>query len=179
MFTDCNSFFVFLFITGLHYGEVSLHFVNSSFYLRIFVLACKLYDLPSQKAHQIHDFLSTVLEEFNRKLNEDTFVVSDNGPKMDCAFKDEAALVECSGHYINKTIEHAFESNETLCTGVQNLFTIVRDIIGCIRHSHKQSSLFVCIENYCKTRFSTAYIMLNSFLAVYNELPSILNNKQR
>ena len=179
MFIDYNSFSIFLFITGLHYGGVSLHFVDSNFYLRVFVLACKLYDLPNQKAHQIRDFLNIILEDFNLKLNEDTFVVSDNEPKMVCAFKDDATRVGCSAHYINKAIEHAFESNETLCADVQNLFTIVRDIINYIRQSHKQSSLSVCVKNYCKTRFSTVYIMLNSFLAVYNELPSILNNNQR
>ncbi|CAF3938354.1 unnamed protein product [Rotaria sp. Silwood1] len=48
-----------------------------------------------------------------------------------------------------------------------------------IRQSHKQSSLFVCVQNYCKTRFSTVYIMLNTFLMVYNELPSVLNSNQR
>ena len=179
MFTKYDLFFIFLFITGLHYGGVSLHFVNSNFYLYVFVLACKLYDLPNQKAHQIRDFLNTILEEFNLKLTEDTFVVSDNEPKMICAFKDDAIRVGCSAHYINKVIEHAFESDEALCVGVQNLFTIVRDIINYIRQSHKQSFLSVCIQNYCKTRFSTVYIMLNSFLAVYNELPSILNNNQR
>ncbi|CAF3813978.1 unnamed protein product [Rotaria sp. Silwood1] len=48
-----------------------------------------------------------------------------------------------------------------------------------IRQSHKQSSLFVCVQNYCKTRFSTVYVMLNTFLMVYNELPSVLNSNQR
>ena len=87
MFIYYNSFFIFLFIASLHYGGVSLHFVDSNFYLRVFVLDCKLYDLPNQKAHHTRDFLNTTLEEFNLKLNEDIFIVSDNEPKMVCASK--------------------------------------------------------------------------------------------
>ena len=61
----------------------------------------------------------------------------------------------------------------------KKLFFTVREIISYISQSHKQSALSVCIQNYCKTRFSTVYIMLNTFLMVYNELPSVLNNNQR
>ncbi len=171
--------FLVFFIIGLHYGGVSLHFVDNNYYLRLFVLACKLYDLPNQKAHNIRDFVNTTLEEFGLKINENIFVVSDNEPKMVCAFKEDTTRVGCSAHYINKVIEHAFELDDSLCAGVQKLFLIVRDIISYIRQSHKQSSLPVCVQNYCKTRFSTIYIMLNTFLMVYNELPSILNNNQR
>ncbi|CAF1262711.1 unnamed protein product [Rotaria sordida] len=165
--------------TGLHYCGISLHFTDDNYYLRIFILACKLYDLPNQKAHNIRDFVNTIVEEFGLKLNEDMFVVSDNEPKMACAFKDDTTRVGCSAHYINKILEHPFELDEPLCAGVQKLFLIVRDIISYISQSHKQSSLSVCIQNYCKTRFSTVYIMLNTFLMVYNELPSVLNNNQR
>ncbi|CAF3307556.1 unnamed protein product [Rotaria sp. Silwood2] len=165
--------------SSLHYGGISLHFVNSDFYLRIFILACKLYDLPNQKAYNIRDFVNTTLEEFSLKLNEEIFVVSDNEPKMVCVFKDDATRVGCSAHYINKALEHAFKLDESLCTGVQKLFLIVQDIISYIRQSHKQSSLSVCVQNYCKIRFSTVYIMLNTFLMIYNELTSVLNNNQR
>lgn len=119
------------------------------------------------------------MEEFGLKINEDIFVVSDNEPKMISAFKEDAMRVGCSAHYINKVIEHAFELDEALCAGVQSLFVVVRDIISHIRQSHKQTSLSVSVQNYCKTRFSSVYIMLNTFLMVYNELPSILNNNQR
>ncbi|CAF4193846.1 unnamed protein product [Rotaria sordida] len=168
-----------LILLCLHYCGISLHFTDDNYYLRIFILACKLYDLPNQKAHNIRDFVNTIVEEFGLKLNEDMFVVSDNEPKMACAFKDDTTRVGCSAHYINKILEHAFELDEPLCAGVQKLFLIVRDIISYISQSHKQSSLSVCIQNYCKTRFSTVYIMLNTFLMIYNELPSVLNNNQR
>jgi hypothetical protein len=178
MFHD-QKLFRALFITGLHYGGISLHFIDDIFYLRVFMLTCKLYDLPNQKACNIRDFVTTTVEEFGLKLNEYVFVVSNNEPKMVCAFKEGTTRVECSAHYINKVIEHAFELNESLCAGVKKLFIIVRDIISYIRQSHKQSSLSVCVQNYCKTRFSTIYLMLNTFLQVYNELPSLLNNNQR
>ena len=106
------------------------------------------------------------------------FVVSDNEPKMVCAFKDYTTRVGCSAHYINKVLEHAFELDESLCAGVQKLFFKVGEIISYISQSHKQSALSVCIQNYCKTRFSTVYIILNTFLMIYNELPSVLNNDQ-
>ena len=34
-------------ITGLHNCGISLHFVDDNYYLRVFVLAYKLYDLPN------------------------------------------------------------------------------------------------------------------------------------
>jgi len=138
-----------------------------------------LYDLPNQKSHNIRDFINTVVEEFGLNITEDNFVVSDNEPKMVCAFRNGTTRVGCSAHYINKIIEHAFELDDPLCAGVQKLFCIVRDIISYIRQSHKQTLLSVSVQNYCKTRFSTVYIMLNTFLMIYSELPSVLNNNQR
>ena len=174
-----QKLFCIFFVLGLHYGGVSVHFVDNNFQLRVFVLACKLYDLPNQKSYHIREFLNTILEEFDLKLNEDVIVVSDNEPKMVCAFKEDTIRVGCSAHYINKVIEHAFELDDALCAGVKMLFITVRDIISYIRQIHKQSSLSFAVQNYCKTRFSTVYIMLNSFVLVYNELPSILNNNQK
>ena len=170
---------LFFSVIGLHYGGVSLHFVDSKFHLKMFVLACKLYDLPNQKSQNIRDFINTIVEELSLKITEDIFVVSDNEPKMVCAFRNDATRVGCSAHYLNKVIEHAFELDKPLCVGVQKLFWIVRDIVSYIRQSHKQTSLSVCLQNYCKTRFSTVYIMLNTFLMTYNELPSVFNNNQR
>ncbi|CAF4772508.1 unnamed protein product, partial [Rotaria sp. Silwood2] len=98
---------------------------------------------------------------------------------MVCAFKEGTTRIGCNSHYINKVIQHAFELQDALCAGVQVLFTIVPDIITYIRQTHKQSSLSVYVQAYCKTRFSSVYIMFNSFLLVYNELPSVLNSDQR
>ena len=149
--------------TSLHYCGIRLHFVDDNYYVRMFVLACKLYNLPNQQAHNIRDFVNTVVEEFGLKVNEDMFVVWDNEPKMVCAFKDDTRRVGCSVHYINKVLEHAFELDESLCVGVQIIFFTVQEIISYISQSHKQSALSVCIQNDCKTRFSTIYIMLNTF----------------
>ncbi|CAM4887879.1 unnamed protein product [Rotaria socialis] len=166
-------------LTGLHYGGISLHFVDVGFNLQMFILACKLYDLPNQKAYNIRDFVNIVVEEFGLKINEDIFIVSDNEPKMVAAFRDGVIRIGCSAHYINKVIQHAFELEEPCCSGVQALFSLVRDIITYVRQIHKQSSLSICVQNYCKVRFSSVYIMLNTFVMVYNELPSILNTTQR
>ena len=154
-------------ITGLHYCGISLHFVDDNHYLRVFVLAYKLYDLPNQQAHNIRDFVNTVVEEFGLEVNEDMFVVSDNEPKMVYAFKDDTRRAGCSVHYINKVLQHAFQLDESLCAGVQKICFTVREIISSISQSHKQSALSVYIQNYCKTRFSAIYIMLNTFLMVY------------
>ena len=110
------------------------------------------------------------MEEFGLKVNEDMFVVSDNEPKMVRAFKDDTTRVGCSVHYINKVLEHAFKLDESLCAGVQKIYFTVREIISYISQSHAQSALSVCIQNYCKTRFSAIYIMLNTFLMINNEL---------
>ncbi|CAF1686842.1 unnamed protein product [Rotaria sp. Silwood1] len=124
--------------TGLHYGGVSLHFVDVNYKLRMFILACKLYDLPNQKAFNIREFVNKIVEDFGLIINEDIFIVSDNEPKMLSAFKEGVMRVGCSTYYINKVIQHAFELEESLCIDVQLLFSIVRDIISHIRQSHKQ-----------------------------------------
>ena len=108
-------------ITGLHYCGISLHFVDDNYYVRMFGLTCKLYNLPNQQAHNIRDFVNTVLEEFGHKVNEDMSLVSDNEPKMVCAFKDDTRRVGCSVHYINKVLEHGFEFDESFCAGVQKI----------------------------------------------------------
>ncbi|CAF1554045.1 unnamed protein product [Rotaria sp. Silwood1] len=123
---------------GLHYGGVSLHFVDVNYKLRMFILACKLYDLPNQKAFNIREFVNKIVEDFGLIINEDIFIVSDNEPKMLSAFKEGVMRVGCSTYYINKVIQHAFELEESLCIDVQLLFSIVRDIISHIRQSHKQ-----------------------------------------
>ena len=85
-------------ITSLHYCDIRLHFVDDNYYLRMFVLACKLYDFPNHQAHNIRDFVNTIVGEFGLKVNEDMFIVSDNEPKMVCAFKDDTTRVGCSAH---------------------------------------------------------------------------------
>jgi hypothetical protein len=87
----------------------------------MFILACKLYDLPNQKAYNIRDFVNTMVEEFGLKIHEDIFVVSDNEPKMISAFREGVNRIGCSAHYISKVIQHAFELEESRCSGAQEL----------------------------------------------------------
>ena len=44
--------------------------MDDSFYLRVFVLACKLYELRNQKVHRTRDLVKTTLAEFDLKFDE-------------------------------------------------------------------------------------------------------------
>lgn len=98
---------------------------------------------------------------------------------MKCAFKDDCIRVGCSAHYLNKILQHAFLKNDTKCDRAQLVFKLVRAIISHIRQSHKQSLLPICPVNYSDTRFNGTYLMFNSFLKVYYDLPPILNDEQK
>jgi hypothetical protein len=105
--------------------------------------------------------------------------VTDNENKMKCAFKDDCIRIGCSAHYLNKILQHAFTNNNANCDAAQLLFKLVRAIITNIRQSHKQSLLSTCLVNYSDTRFSGIYLMYDSFLKVYYELPHILSDEQK
>ena len=105
--------------------------------------------------------------------------MSDNENKMKCAFKDDCVRIGCSAHYLNKILQHAFTNNNANCDAAQLLFKLVRAIITNIRQSHTQSLLSTCLVNYSDTRFSGIYLMFDSFLKVYFDLPQILSDEQK
>ncbi len=121
--------------------------------------------------------MDKILEEFGLCLSNNIFIVTDNENKMKCAFKDNVRRIGCSAHYLNKILQHAFNSDGTGCDAAQLVFKIVRAIITKIRKCHKQSLLSTCAQNYSDTRFNGVYLMFDSFLKVYYELPTIINDK--
>ncbi|CAF1527281.1 unnamed protein product [Adineta ricciae] len=166
-------------LTGVHYGGISLHYVDEHSQLRMFTLSCQAYDFETQHAINLRSFVNKVLQEYGLHLNDEIFVVTDNENKMKSAFKDDCIRVGCSAHYLNKILEHAFLNKSSKCEGAQLLFKLVRAIITNIRQSHKQSLLSTAPINYSNTRFSGVYLMCNSFLKVYYELPKILGDEQK
>jgi hypothetical protein len=171
--------FIHFYIEGIHYGGLSLHFIDSQLHLRVFTLACQAYDYETQHAINIRSFVERVLEEFGLYLTDDIFIVSDNENKMKCAFKDGVKRVGCSAHYLNKILQHAFIDKDTPCLAAQSLFKIVRGIVSKVRKCHKQSLLSTYVQMYCDTRFSGVYLMMNSFLKVFYELPTVLSDEQK
>ncbi|CAF4027150.1 unnamed protein product [Rotaria sordida] len=164
---------------SIHYGGISLHYIDEQSQLRVFTLSCQPYDFETQHAINLRSFVNKVLQEYGLYLNDDVFIVTDNENKMKCAFKDDCKRIGCSAHYLNKILQLAFTNNNANCNSAQSLFKLVRAIITNIRQSHKQSLLSICLVNYSDTRFSGIYLMFNSFLKVYYELPQILSDEQK
>ncbi|CAF3950481.1 unnamed protein product [Rotaria sp. Silwood2] len=158
---------------------LSLHYIDSQEQLRLFTLSCQAFDYETQHAVNIRSFVDKVLHEFNLCLKDNVFVVTDNENKMKSAFKDNVKRIGCSAHYVNKILQHAFTYDYIQCDDAQSLFKTVRSIVTKVRQCHRQSTLTSYLQNYSDTRFSGIYIMLDSFLKVYFELATILNDEQK
>lgn len=101
------------------------------------------------------------------------YVVSDNEPKMIATFRDYCIRVGCADHYLNKQLQHAFESeqihvNKNIvdkvdCDIIQNLFNQIKKVVGHIRRSHQQQNLSKKLVSYSETRFNGACLMMNNF----------------
>ena len=130
--------------------------------------------------------MNTKLEEYRLKLDSTKYVVSDNEAKMLAAFRDQCTRIGCSDHYLNKQLQHAFESEEihvtrhqvekVNCKAVQAVFRHVRKVVSNVRRSHKQQQLTRNVQSYSDTRFNGALLMLDSFRQVFFELPLVLNS---
>ncbi|CAF1085848.1 unnamed protein product [Rotaria magnacalcarata] len=103
---------------GIHYGGLSLHYIDAQLNLRVFTLACRAYDYTTQHSINIRLFVDKILEEFNLPLNDHVFIVTDNENKMKSAFKDDVKRIGCSAHYINKVLEHASKNDSINCDAV-------------------------------------------------------------
>ena len=133
---------------GVSYCGITLRFVDENFQSFNFILGCFPYDAPSHSAQHLREFVDEKLQQFTLKLDNTTYAVTDNEPRMLAAFRDQCTRVGCSDHYLNKQIQHAFESQqihinrhqyETVnCESVQNLFQCVKRIVATVRRSHKQ-----------------------------------------
>ncbi|CAF1328719.1 unnamed protein product [Rotaria sordida] len=174
-----NQLLSFYSSIGIHYGGLSLHYIDAQSHLRVFTLACQAYDYETQHAINIRSFVNKILEEFGLYLNGDIFIVTDNENKMKCDFKDDVKRIGCSAHYISKILQHAFTYDDIQCDAAQLLFKLARAVVTKVRQCRKQSLLSTCLQNYCDTRFNSIYLMFDSFLKVHFKLPTILNDEQK
>jgi len=107
---------------------------------------------------------------------------------MIAAFRDECSRIGCSDHYLNKQLQHAFESEQihvnrntvekVNCDIVQYTFKQVKSVVTNVRTSHRQQQLSIKLQAYSKTRFNGAFIMLEIFRQVFDELPSVISNNK-
>ncbi|CAF1552483.1 unnamed protein product [Didymodactylos carnosus] len=112
--------------TGIHYGGVSLHYVDSNSELRVFTLACQAYDYETQQSKNIRAFVERILDEFGLSLSDDVYIVTDNENKMTYAFKNNVQRIGCTGHYLNKILEHGFKKRTSIVKNY-NHYTNVQD----------------------------------------------------
>ncbi len=179
--------FIFLYIClGISYCGVALRYVDQEYQLFNFILGCVPYNAASHSAQHLREFVNKLLEEYKLQLDSTKFVVTDNEPKMLSAFREQCTRIGCSDHYLNKQLQHAFESEQihinknTIekvdCELSQVVFGQVKKIVSSVRRSHQQQKLSRKLQTYSETRFGGAVIMLNIFREVFFELPEVLIN---
>lgn len=174
----------FLLFTGISYCGISLHHIDTDFHQLLFVLGCFPYHAESHSAANTRAFVDEKLSEYGLILDDSKYVVTDNEPKMQAAFRENCCRVGCSVHYLNKQLSHAFESNEirskknvmekVQCEVAQSTFNSIKKIVASVRRSHKQQQLSHQLQTYSVTRFNGSFFMMNAFLRVYDEIPNIL-----
>ncbi|CAF3281405.1 unnamed protein product [Rotaria sp. Silwood2] len=155
--------------SGIHFCGVTVRATDSDFYLHNFCLCCKPYTLENQTALNIRKFIDELLLEYGLSLNTNSFIITDNEPKMIAALRG-ANRVGCSDHYINKILEHSFTLSKSGCVEVVQTFDVVKSLVANFRRSHRQINLSRKLQTYSSTRFSGAYYMMNVFNLTYNEL---------
>ena len=161
------------FYLGISYCGIGLRFVDERFRLFNYILGSFPYEAPSHSAPHLREFVNTKLEEYRLKLDSTKYVVSDNEARMLAAFRDQCTRIGCSDHYLNKQLQHAFESEEihvtrnqvekVNCEVVQAVFRHVRKVVSKMRRSHKQQQLTRHVQSYSDTRFNGALLMHDSF----------------
>ena len=92
---------------------------------------------------------------------------------MLAAFRDKCTRIGCSDHFLNKQLQHSFESTEIHlnrstvekinCETAQNIFLHVKNTVTNVRRSHRQQQLLMKLQIYSETRFKGALIMLDVF----------------
>ncbi|CAF1551253.1 unnamed protein product, partial [Adineta ricciae] len=172
--------------TGINYCGIALRFVDDDYKLWSFILGCYPYDAPSHSAVHFRTFVDNKLQEYNLQLDISKFVVSDNEPKMLAAFRDKCTRIGCSDHYLNKQLQHGFESptihvnkntvEKVNCEAAQKTFRQVKQLVTDVRRSHRRQQLSMKLQIYSQTRFSGAMIMLDIFRKVFYELPLVIIN---
>ncbi len=145
----------------MHFCGVSLRTVDSDFYLHSFCLGCKPYTLENQTAPNIRKFIDDFLLDYGLSLNSNSFIVTDNEPKMLAALRG-ANRVGCSDHYLNKILEHSFTITKSNCIDIIQTFDVIKSLVSNFRRSHKQVKLSRKLQTFSPTRFSGAYYMMVS-----------------
>jgi hypothetical protein len=158
-----------------------LRHVTLDYKLHNFILGCVLYDVESQSANNIRNFVDSQLLSYGLILDNAVFVVSDNENKMRAAFKDKCTRIGCSIHYLNKQLEHSFTSvtidkQPVKCDIAQDLFKNVKTIVTHVRRSHRQVKLKRKLQIYSDTRFNGSFYMLNVFRVVFDDLGGVINS---
>ncbi|CAF4709010.1 unnamed protein product, partial [Rotaria sp. Silwood2] len=115
-------------------------------------------------------------EEHKQQPDSTKFVVTDNEPKMLPAFREQCSRFGCADHYLNKQLQHAFQSDQIHlnknkiekvdCELVQNIFNQVKKVVSSVRHSHQQQKFSQKFQTYSEARFGGAIIMLDIFREV-------------
>ncbi|CAF4515924.1 unnamed protein product [Rotaria sp. Silwood2] len=172
--------------TGISYCGIALRYVDDNYKLFTFILGCFPYDADNHSAPHLREFIIKKLEEFKLKLDLSKYVVSDNEPKMLATFRGYCIRVGCADHYLNKQLQHAFESEQLHvnknvvekvdCDIVQNMFNQIKKVVCHIRRSHQQQTLSKKVVSYSDTRFNGALMMMDNFAGLFFELPSALVN---
>jgi len=170
----------FIYSLGVSFCGIALSYLNTELKPHIFILGCFPYDRDNQTANQIRQFVDSKLMDFNLSLDKSKFVMSDNENKMKASFKDSCVRIGCSIHYINKQLQHCFTSDTVdkspvNCEIGQQLFIHVRKIVSSTRRTHKQSKLSRKLISYCDARFNGAFLTMDVFLLVFDELPGVLD----
>ena len=165
---------------------MAIRYVDDNFKLFNFILGCFPYDAASHSALHLREFIVRKLEEFHLQLDSTKYVVSDNEPKMIATFRDYCIRIGCADHYLNKQLQHAFESEQIHlsknkiekvdCDIVQNLFNQIKKIVCHVRRSHQQQNLSRQLVSYSETRFNGGLLMMDTFRRLFCELPSVLVN---
>ena len=95
----------------MSYCGIGLRHIDDDFRLFSYILGCYPYKAPSHSAAHFRAFVNSKLRECNLQFDSSKFVVSDNEPKMLAAFRDKCTRIGCSNHFLNKQLQHSFESN--------------------------------------------------------------------
>ncbi|CAF4165076.1 unnamed protein product [Rotaria sordida] len=142
--------------TGIHFCGATLRSIDSDFHLHLFSLGCKPYTLANQTAPNIRKFIDDLLADYNLSLNPNSFIVSDNEPKMLAALRG-ANRVGCSDHYLNKILEHSFTAPNSDCVQVIQVFDIIKTLVANFRRSHRQDVFNIAynelIDTFCGSHY--------------------------
>ncbi|CAF1448781.1 unnamed protein product [Rotaria sordida] len=174
--------------TGISYCGIALRYVGGDHQLFTFILGCFPYNGVSHSSQHLREFVDKILQEYKLTLDPTKFVVTDNEPKMLSAFREKCFRIGCADHYLNKQLQHAFQSTEihvnknsiekVECELAQDLFLQVKQIVSFVRRSHQQQKLSKKLQTYSESRFAGAIIMLDLFQDCFFQLPEIILNSK-